>query len=134
LEDLIRRTRLNVLLIGGEAEGERLQRLAAALPPTRLNVAQSLPLADLARLLQRCAAFVGHDSGISHLAAALGLPGLILWGDTAEEIWRPPHQKIVVIKAANGLAGITVRRVFQELIRLPELLPESVLDALDDSD
>ena len=131
---LIQSTRLNLLLIGGEAEGDRLQRLAAALPPTRLHVAQSLPLAELARLLQRCAAFVGHDSGISHLAAAVGLPGLVLWGDTAEEIWRPPHEKIVVIKAANGLTGITVKRVFQELRRLPELLTESMLDALDDSD
>ena len=54
---------------GGEAEGERLQRLAAALPPARFRVAQSLPLADLARLLAACQAFIGHDSGISHLAA-----------------------------------------------------------------
>lgn len=119
LQQLVDSTQFHLLLIGGEAEGGRLQRLAAALPSTRLNVAQSLPLPELARLLERCAAFAGHDSGISHLAAALGLPGLILWGDTIEEIWRPPHEKIVVIKEARGLETIAVERVFRELIRLP---------------
>ena len=83
LQYLMQATRMQVLLIGGEAEGERLQRLAAALPPRRCRVAQSLPLTELAALLGQCALFVGHDSGISHLAAAVGLPGLILWGETA---------------------------------------------------
>ena len=73
LQHLINATSWNLLLVGGEAEGERLQRLAAALPPARSRVAQSLPLAELARLLRRCAAFIGHDSGIAPLAAALGL-------------------------------------------------------------
>src|SRR6185295_18888954 len=86
LQYLMNSTRYQVLLVGGEAEGSRLQQLAAALPPARIRVAQSLPLPELGRLLQRCAAFVGHDSGISHLAAALGVPSLVLWGDTIEEI------------------------------------------------
>src|SRR5262249_1305359 len=68
---------LKLLLVGGEAEGERLQRLSAALPHGRVRVAQSLPLPDLARLLVESVGFIGHDSGISHLAAAVGLPGLI---------------------------------------------------------
>ena len=80
LQKLINDTAFNLLLVGGEAEGERLQRLAAALPPARVRVAQSRPLPELAQMLQQCAGFIGHDSGISHLAAAVGLPGLILWG------------------------------------------------------
>ncbi|MGH7971434.1 MAG: glycosyltransferase family 9 protein, partial [Limisphaerales bacterium] len=41
LEELVNSTGHNLLLVGGEAEGERLQRLAAALPPLRTRVAQS---------------------------------------------------------------------------------------------
>src|SRR5205807_748651 len=74
LEQLLHSTRLTLLLVGGEAEAERLQRLAAALPPSRVRVAQGLPLPELALRLQESFAFLGHDSGISHLAAALGLP------------------------------------------------------------
>lgn len=103
------------LLVGGEAEGGRLQRLAAALPPARTRVAQSLPLADLARRLAGCRAFIGHDSGISHLAAAVGLPGLVLWGDTAEDIWRPPSEKVIVLRHPGGLVRLPVAEVAEQL-------------------
>jgi ADP-heptose:LPS heptosyltransferase len=118
LHFLINSTTLELLLLGGEAEGERLQRLAAALPPARLRVAHSVPLAELARRLQRCAAFIGHDSGISHLCAALGLPGLILWGESVEEIWRPPHDRVVILKNGGGLKTISVEQVARELNRV----------------
>ena len=118
LQRLVDSTHLNFLLIGGEAEGERLQRLARVLPNARIEIAQSLPLAELAQRLQTCVTFVGHDSGISHLAAALGLPGLILWGDTIEEIWRPPHEKISVLKKTGGLKRIDVEEVIGELDRM----------------
>ncbi len=108
-------TDLRLLLVGGEAEGERLQHLAAALRPSRLEVAQSLPLAELAERLQACVGFVGHDSGISHLAAALGLPTLVLWADTIEEIWRPQGERVVIVKEIGGLRALSVERVMQEL-------------------
>jgi heptosyltransferase-2 len=114
LQQLLHSHPLNLLLVGGEAEGERLQRLAAALPLDRVKVAQSLPLAELGRLLERCSAFIGHDSGISHLAAALGLPGLLLWGETSEAVWRPPSQKMIVVRHAAGLEKLPVSRVLAE--------------------
>jgi heptosyltransferase-2 len=118
LQYLLTKTTSNILLIGGEAEGERLQRLAAALSPTRVQVAQSLPLTELAQLLQGCAAFVGHDSGISHLAAALGIPVIVLWGNTIEQIWRPPHECVTIVRSVGGLHSITVDQVAAELRRL----------------
>ncbi len=116
LEHLVNTTESGFLVVGGEAEGERLQRLTAALPPTRARVAQSLPLAELARLLQSCSAFLGHDSGISHLAAALGVPAVILWGETMEEIWRPPQATVRIVKHREGLKAITVKQVAERLV------------------
>ncbi len=120
LERLAASTEFNLLLVGGEAEGERLQRLVAALPPLRLKLARNLPLPELARMLQSCVVFVGHDSGISHLAAALGLPGLLLWGETAEAIWRPPSQRMVVLKAPGGLASLSAEEVLARVLSLTE--------------
>ena len=60
-----------LLLIGGEADEERATQLARALPAERVSVVMNLPLPELAGLLQNCALFIGHDSGISHLAAAV---------------------------------------------------------------
>ena len=115
LQHLVNSTDFNLLLMGGEAEGERLQRLAAALPIMRTRVAQSLPLTELARLIQPSAAFIGHDSGISHLAAALDVPGIVLWGNTVEEIWRPPHEHVAVLKNPGGLKLITIEQVMEKL-------------------
>jgi heptosyltransferase-2 len=119
IQYLLHSSSSQLLLVGGEAEGDRLQSLAAALPHARVRVAQSLPLAELARGLQRCSVFVGHDSGISHLAAALGLPGLLLWGETVEQIWRPPSSKMVLLRDPGGLEKLPVERVIEAYRSLP---------------
>ncbi|MCC6822652.1 MAG: glycosyltransferase family 9 protein [Verrucomicrobiota bacterium] len=115
LARLMAESEINVLLVGGEAEGERLQRLAAKLPSARHAMARSLPLADLAVRLQSGVGFVGHDSGISHLAAALGLPCVVLWANTIEEIWRPQGRDVTVLRDNAGLHALTVQSVIDRL-------------------
>ena len=117
-ESIQRGTSLNLLLVGGEAEGGRLERLAAKLPPERVEIARSLPLVELAQRLRDCAGFVGHDSGITHLAAALGLRGLVLWGETAEEVWRPAGDNLVILRHPDGLGALGPAEVFAHAARL----------------
>jgi ADP-heptose:LPS heptosyltransferase len=113
-----RETDWDFLVVGGEAEGPRLERLAAQIPPDRRQLARSLPLPELAGRLAACSAFIGHDSGITHLAAALGLPGLALWGDTLAAVWRPRSDGIRLVRAAGGLDTLTADGVVQELLAL----------------
>jgi len=110
-------TRFSFLLVGGEAEVGRLRRLSAVFPPDRLELAQCLPLAELARRLRSCLGFIGHDSGISHLAAALGVPALVLWGETNETVWRPRGERVTVLRSPEGLQGLPVERVLDQLQR-----------------
>jgi heptosyltransferase-2 len=123
LAQLIESSNLDLLLIGGEAEGDRLERLSQPLPAGRLEVARSLPLAELARRLVSCVGFVGHDSGITHLAAALGVPSLVLWADTIEEIWRPQGERVKILREARGISSITVDCVLGELAKLLMVQP-----------
>ncbi len=118
IQQIAATTNWNLLLVGGEAEGERLRRLATALPPARCSIAQGLPLAELAQRIQSYAAFVGHDSGITHLAAAVGLPCVVLWADTLEEVWRPQGERLVVLKEITGVRAISVEKVLTELRKL----------------
>lgn len=106
---------MRVLLVGGEAERERLPRLAAALPAARRQLALSLPLEELAGRLRTCRAFVGHDSGISHLAAAVGLPGLVLWGETNAHVWRPVSDRFRLLMSPRGLASLPVADVLASI-------------------
>lgn len=118
LRYLIQSTAFHVLLVGGEAERDRLERLKSAHAPTRIKMMQSVPLPELAQWLASCLAFVGQDSGISHLAAAVGVPSLILWGASVEAVWRPRGRELAILRDANGLADLSVPVVINHLERL----------------
>ena len=120
LDDQMGTTRRRLLLVGGEAEGSRLERLAARLPAERVVRAFGLPLPTLAQQLSSCVALVGHDSGISHLAAAVGVPVLALWGETAEKVWCPRGERVRVLRARRGLADLEPAAVQAELDALLE--------------
>ncbi len=105
----------DLVLVGGEAEGERLERLALCWPAERLEIARSLPLVELARRLADCRFYIGHDSGITHLAAALGLPGLVLWGESAIRVWRPCQEAMRCLHAGMRLAELEVEEVWAAL-------------------
>lgn len=95
-----------VIFITGEAEQERGMHVGH-----RANW-HALPLPELAARLSTCAAFLGHDSGISHLAAACGVPSLLLFGPTDPAVWAPPQPWITVLCAENGdLASLDDQRV-----------------------
>jgi heptosyltransferase-2 len=100
-------------MVGGEVEGEKTLRLAAAFAPDRVSLARSLPLPELARTLASCQSFVGHDSGISHLAGALGVEALLLWGDTEEAVWRPRNSQVAVCRHPAGLRQLPATTVFE---------------------
>ncbi|MFM7102406.1 MAG: glycosyltransferase family 9 protein, partial [Verrucomicrobiota bacterium] len=106
---------LRLLLVGGEAEGERLSRLSAGLPGGRVEVLRSGPLPEVARRLAGCRGFIGHDSGISHLAAAVGLPGLVLWGPTTRDVWQPRSPRVRILESGPDLASLEPPMVFEAL-------------------
>jgi ADP-heptose:LPS heptosyltransferase len=51
--------------------------------------ASGVPLTDLAALLCRCHAFLGNDSGVSHLAGMMGIPTVAVFGPTDPAVWAP---------------------------------------------
>lgn len=95
-----------VIFITGEAEAER------GIQPTGHPVWHALPLTELATRLSTCTAFLGHDSGISHLAAACGVPSLLLFGPTDPAIWAPPQPWVRVLRdETHDLSALTVEQV-----------------------
>lgn len=111
---------LEIAWITGEAEEER--GLTAQLPPAAPGTLRwhGLPLTDLADQLATCACFLGHDSGVPHLAAACGVPSLLLFGPTDPAVWAPPQAGVQVLRAPQG-----------DLSQLPpELVLETALHKL----
>ena len=89
--------RLPCLLVSGPAERERVATLLQGAPPYPWPCAEQFPLPHLAALLARCHVFVGHDSGMTHLAAAVGTTTLALFGPTDPLVWGPRSRRSCVL-------------------------------------
>jgi heptosyltransferase-2 len=101
-----------LLVVTGEADESRAQQLKESWAELPVCYAQNLPLPQVAALLEQCAVFIGHDSGISHLAAAVGTPSLLLFGPTDPEIWAPANERVKTIRAPkNDLQQLSVATV-----------------------
>jgi heptosyltransferase-2 len=75
-------------------------------------ILRDLALLELAAALAACRALLGHDSGISHLSAALGVPTLALFGPSYPAQWAPRGPAADWLRAEQG--------------RLPDLQPAEV--------
>lgn len=100
------------LLVTGEAEEEKLTEMRTALEAAGLpwGAAHGEELIPLSQRLRECSAFFGHDSGISHLASACGVPCRLLFGPTDPAVWAPAAENVRVLRARdNDLSRLSVR-------------------------
>lgn len=84
---------LHIVLTGGNDPVERdyVQRVASGMPNT-LNLAGRLTLNECACVIARAQAYVGPDTALTHMAAALGVPTIALFGPSNAVKWGPwPH-------------------------------------------
>jgi heptosyltransferase-2 len=90
-----------VLIVGGEADVANVQKLRSLLAPASTMLASGLKLTQVGAIIEQATLFVGHDSGISHLAAAVGVPSLVLFGPTNPAVWRPLGEKVRILHGAT---------------------------------
>ncbi|MBY0503319.1 MAG: glycosyltransferase family 9 protein [Bryobacteraceae bacterium] len=85
----------------------------AAGPDEKLAEARRFDtLGELAVWLASASVYIGNDSGISHLAAAVGTPTLALFGPTRPEVWAPRGRRVTIL-AKSELEVIEIDAVEQ---------------------
>jgi heptosyltransferase III len=114
LAERLRESGQTPLMIFGEADAEVAARIRAEIPPgVELS---GCTLVELATVLSACRAFIGNDSGVTHIAAAVGLPTIALFGPSDANRWGPRGSRVSVIQAAEGnLNLISVQNVWTRL-------------------
>jgi heptosyltransferase III len=93
--------RHSLIVISGEADNEQTAQLEYEWNGHDVRFAKNLPLPNLAAVLEHTV-FVGHDSGISHLAAAAGARCILLFGPTDPNVWAPTNEDVQVLRAQSG--------------------------------
>jgi len=96
----------NLLVVTGEADWREADALAGF-----GRSARNLPLRELVAQFGSCRLFLGHDSGVSHLAAACGVPSVLLFGPTDAAMWAPPAPHVHVLRRGTELSAISLEDV-----------------------
>ena len=91
-----------VLPWGSEAERARSERIAAKLP--RARVPARAPLDEVAALIAGAQLVVGVDTGLMHLAAALGVPLVAIFAGSRSGLTGPVGSGPIVVLGAEGEA------------------------------
>jgi heptosyltransferase-2 len=114
---LVNELAVELLVVHGEADDAAVRRLMELLAPGCATVVRGLKLTELAAVMERCALFLGNDSGVTHLAAAVGTPTVAFYGPASLQIWEPrPWRadgvRVVRFGAEDVAAG---RKAIEEL-------------------
>ena len=122
---------VQVLLIEGPADTSAVHTLQESLP-AKLPRLHHASLCLVLGVLSHCSAFLGNDSGVTQMAAALGLPTVAVFGPTDPAVWGFRCSSVL------SLRGDSCRCSTREMQRACEnrpclsIPPEIVLDALRD--
>lgn len=97
------------IFAGPGAKEETLAAPMRAALPDAIDLCGKLPISEVAACLERCALYIGNDSGLMHLAAAAGIPTLGLFGPTPWQEYAPSGRRAAFVVAPDRtMAGLTV--------------------------
>jgi heptosyltransferase-1 len=98
-----------VLVMHGPADAEALAAMRVALAERLAGggvdgaapvvIAPAMPVGTGAALLERCDRFLCNDTGVMHVAGAVGAPTVALFGPTDPALWKPPSPAVVALRA-----------------------------------
>jgi heptosyltransferase-2 len=92
-----------VLILHGPADSGPLAELTGLVGGTAVSVAPACPVGVGAALLQLADRFLCNDTGVMHMAGALRVPTVALFGPTDPALWKPPAAEVVVAKSGGRI-------------------------------
>lgn len=103
IRELISRER-TVVLVGGKIETPTCASIEQAIKNSNAlrNLSGRLNIGELCGAISAAEVFIGHDSGPSHIAGALGVKSCVLFGPSNPAIWAPRGSNVKVLHFKTG--------------------------------
>jgi ADP-heptose:LPS heptosyltransferase len=131
-DELVRRHRMNVCVIGAPGEAELMRAVIESMTLARMAFPLSLPLIELLALCERASILLSNESGPTHLAAATDLPIVTIFGPSKEAIWRPIREEgTIVLRGAQCDPRCGKRKCYADRRCLMSLGTGQVLEAVE---
>ncbi len=126
-----RETDAEILVISGPADYHIVNELKVKAGGNFI-FADQLPLPKLAALIKRCTLFIGNDSGVTHMAAALGIKTVAIFGPTDPDVWGPRGDSVRIFykKAPCSACAPAKRRNCEVQICLEYIAIDDVIREL----
>jgi ADP-heptose:LPS heptosyltransferase len=80
-------------------------------PFSQFQVLRNPPLSELKSLMSGAELFIGNDSGPAHIAAAFGIPVVVLFGPSDPVTWAPWRTESRVLTSSSSIGHIAVEEV-----------------------
>jgi heptosyltransferase-2 len=103
-------TGADIILFGTVAETAVSNAIATELRQPPLDLTGKTAIADLPALLSQCHLFIGNDSGAMHVAAAVGLPVVAIFGPTDPQGTAPVTPRCTVVQEKPYCSPCFLRR------------------------
>ncbi|MDD5327816.1 MAG: glycosyltransferase family 9 protein [Phycisphaerae bacterium] len=100
-EELISKN-IEVIFLLGPAEVEQFSDASIEKITNTANCLMDLSLTQVLELLSCASAFLGNDSGITHLASAMGVKTIVVFGPTEPAVYRPIGPAVNVITSSDA--------------------------------
>ena len=117
--DFMAELELQVVLTGSASEWELAETIAHSMKTPAVNLAGKTSLGALAALLSEAQFLVCNDTGVSHLAAALRVPSVVVFSGSDPQRWAPLDR--VRHRSLSHPAGVNVTDVFEQINALREV-------------
>ena len=124
-----RHTDSDVILFGTAAEQHVSDMIATGITGPVISLVGKTAIADLPALLSRCQLFVGNDSGAMHVAAAVGLPVVAIFGPTDPHGTAPITPQCTVVQEKPYCSPCFLRRCPIDHRCMTRVKPEAVEEA-----
>ncbi len=124
---------LQIVAVATKKEREVLNNLVK-LSNAPITIFDDLTLPEITALASRASVFVGNDSGIAHIAAAVQTPSVVIFGSSNRNHWRPwtdaPHEVVYENLPCQPCAGYFCKE-FDAPKCILSVKTETVIEAID---
>jgi len=110
INELLSVSDADVVLFGTAAEASVSSAIASDLRHAPIDLTGKTSIAELPALLSQCHLFLGNDSGAMHVAAAVGLPVVAIFGPTDPDGTAPVTPRVSVVQQKPYCSPCFLRR------------------------
>lgn len=129
-----RNNQIATVMLSGPADGEITAKLLRNDTSMRLHMVKNWSLPEVVGLLEKASLYMGNDSGISHLAAAVGVSSIVIFGPSDPRVWGPRGENVTIVRETWSYPENMLLEKNSSEVRIPDHVINAIKSAMSPKD